>query len=67
VISDDDLVEAMAIGDQAAFEAFIHRYHEPMYGYLERNAPAEIDSRRYGSELFIRLIRLLQTSGPPRK
>lgn len=67
MISDDDLVQAMAMGDQAAFEAFVHRYHGPLYGYLERMLQQRSTAEDMVQELFIRLIRQLQTGGPPRQ
>lgn len=65
MVADEQLVRAMATGDQAAFEAFVHRYHGPVLGYLERMLRDSGKAEDIVQETFIRLIKQLQTGVIP--
>lgn len=65
MITDEKLVELMAKGDQAAFEAFVHRYHGPLLGYLERMLQDSEKAEDFVQEIFLRLIRQLQQKKIP--
>ncbi|MBP1994951.1 RNA polymerase sigma factor [Paenibacillus eucommiae] len=65
MITDEQLVQAMAHGDQAAFEAFVYRYHSPLLGYLERQLQDSGKAEELVQELFIRLIRQLRSDKIP--
>lgn len=64
-LSDEMLVQRMAEGDQAAFEALIHRYHGPLLGYLERHLQHREKAEDLVQETFLRLIRQLQKAKIP--
>lgn len=64
-LSDEWLVQRMAEGDQAAFEAFIHRYHGPLLGYLERHLRNHEKAEDLVQETFLRLLRQLQRASIP--
>lgn len=64
-VSDEWLVQRMAEGDQVAFEAFIHRYHGPLLGYLERHLRNREKAEDLVQETFLRMIRQLQKSSIP--
>ncbi|WNQ11169.1 RNA polymerase sigma factor [Paenibacillus aurantius] len=65
MLTDEQLVQAMARGDQAAFEAFVHRYHGPLLGYLERTLQDARKAEDLVQEVFLRLIRQLRNGRPP--
>lgn len=64
-MSDEELVAAMASGDQAAFEAFVHRYHGAILGYLERMLRNTEKAEDLTQETFVRLIRQLKQKKIP--
>jgi RNA polymerase sigma factor (sigma-70 family) len=65
LILDEELVRAMADGDQAAFEVFIHRYHGPILGFLERMLADPGKAEDFTQETFVRLIRQLKKGEIP--
>ncbi|WP_078379206.1 RNA polymerase sigma factor [Sutcliffiella halmapala] len=65
MISDEQLLEQMANGDQAAFEAFIHRYHAPIHQYIERLLKDQKKAEDIVQETFIRLLKQLQQKKIP--
>jgi RNA polymerase sigma factor (sigma-70 family) len=67
MIADEQLIQQMISGDQAAFEAFVYRYHEPLLGYLERKLQNASKAEELVQELFIRLIRQLRNPPAPRQ
>lgn len=67
MLSDEQLVQFMAQGNQAAFEAFVYRYHGLLLGYLERMLQDHKKAEDLVQEVFIRLIRQLQQNKPPDK
>lgn len=65
-LTDEQLVRAMARGEQAAFEAFIHRYHAPLLGFVERMLRGDPQKAEdFVQETFVRLIRQLQKGRIP--
>ncbi|GIP35493.1 RNA polymerase sigma factor [Paenibacillus sp. J2TS4] len=64
-MTDEQLVQRMADGDQAAFEALIHRYHGPLLGYLERHLYKREKAEDFVQETFLRLIRQLKKGRVP--
>lgn len=64
-MTDEQLVERMADGDQAAFEVLIHRYHGPLLGYLERHLYNRERAEDFVQETFLRLIRQLKKGRLP--
>jgi RNA polymerase sigma factor (sigma-70 family) len=64
-LTDDELVIGMARGDQACFEAFIHRYHGPLSGYLQRQLRDPGKAEDVAQETFLRLIRQLKEGKLP--
>ncbi len=65
MISDEELVRSMADGDQAAFEVFVHRYHRPLQGYLERMLQDADKAEDLVQDTFVRLLRRLQQGEIP--
>ncbi|MCM3618997.1 RNA polymerase sigma factor [Sutcliffiella horikoshii] len=65
MISDEKLLEQMADGDQAAFEAFVHRYHVAIYQYVERLLKDSKKAEDVVQETFIRLLKQLKNKQIP--
>lgn len=55
----------MAKGDQAAFEAFVHRYHVPIHQYVERMLKDTKKAEDVVQETFIRLLNQLKNKQVP--
>lgn len=66
-MTDEELVNGMARGDQASFEAFIYRYHGPLLRYLERMLQDEEKAEDFVQEVFLRLIRQIQAKKIPER
>lgn len=64
-MTDEELLRGMARGDQASFEALVHRYHAPLSGYLYRHLrdPGRVED--FVQETFLRLIRQLKEKRIP--
>lgn len=67
LVTDEQLVRRMADGDQAAFEAFVHRYHGPLLSYLERTLRNTDKAEDLVQETFIRLLRQLRQGSVPER
>lgn len=65
MLQDEQLLEFMAKGDQTAFEVFVHRYHAPIYQYIERLVKDQKKAEDLVQEMFIRLIKQLQQKQIP--
>jgi RNA polymerase sigma-70 factor (ECF subfamily) len=59
-MTDEELLQGMAQGDQASFEALIHRYHGPLSGYLQRQLHDTGKAEDLVQETFLRLIRQIR-------
>ncbi len=66
-MTDEELVLAMARGNQAAFEAFVHRYHGPLLGYLERMLRDRKKAEDVVQDTFLKLIKQLKSNKIPEK
>lgn len=66
-MSDEELILSMMAGSQSAFETIIHRYHAPLYYFLERRLRDENRAEDFVQETFIKLIRQLKKGNPPEK
>ncbi|AJY73679.1 RNA polymerase sigma factor [Paenibacillus beijingensis] len=64
-MTDEELLQGMARGDQACFEALIHRYHAPLSGYLQRQLKDTGRAEDMVQETFLKLIRQLQMGRIP--
>ncbi|MFD0712486.1 RNA polymerase sigma factor [Paenibacillus sp. GCM10027626] len=64
-MTDEELLDGMAAGDQASFEALIHRYHAPLSGFLQRHLRDQGRAEDFVQETFLRLIRQLKERKPP--
>lgn len=64
-MTDEELLQGMARGDQACFEALIHRYHAPLSGYLQRQLKDTGRAEDIVQETFLKLIRQLQDNRIP--
>ncbi|PWA10028.1 RNA polymerase sigma factor [Pueribacillus theae] len=64
-MTDEELLEQMANGNQAAFEALIHRYHSPLFSYLERKLHDPQKAEDFTQETFLKLIRQLKAKKQP--
>ncbi|HEX7064194.1 MAG TPA: RNA polymerase sigma factor [Bacillales bacterium] len=65
MVTDEQLLAAVSRGDQTAFEAFIHRWHGPLLGYLERMLQDSGRAEDLVQETFIRLIHQLKQKRTP--
>lgn len=63
MISDQQLSERMAAGDQEAFEMLVTRYHGPLLSYTSRQLADRQKAQDIVQETFIRLIRHLRQHG----
>jgi len=63
MISDQQLSERMAAGDQAAFEMLVTRYHGPLLNYTNQRLGDRQKAQDIVQETFIRLIRHLKQHG----
>ncbi|MYL61784.1 sigma-70 family RNA polymerase sigma factor [Bacillus hwajinpoensis] len=66
-MTDEELVLAMTRGNQAAFEAFVHRYHGPLLGYLERMLRDRKKAEDVVQDTFLKLIKQLKSNKIPEK
>ncbi|WP_347548917.1 RNA polymerase sigma factor [Pseudalkalibacillus hwajinpoensis] len=66
-MTDEELVIAMSRGNQAAFEAFVHRYHAPLLGYLERMLRDRKKAEDVVQDTFLKLINQLKSKKIPDK
>ncbi|MFB9330338.1 RNA polymerase sigma factor [Paenibacillus aurantiacus] len=64
-MTDEELLQRMADGDQASFEALVHRYHAPLSGFLQRQVKDSGKAEDFVQETFLRLIKQLQDRKPP--
>ncbi|MCE5169479.1 RNA polymerase sigma factor [Paenibacillus profundus] len=65
MISDEQLVKAMADGDEAAFETLVRRYHAPIQAYAERMLHDRRKAEDTVQETFLRLIRQMEKGTVP--
>ncbi|WP_019637598.1 RNA polymerase sigma factor [Paenibacillus fonticola] len=63
MISDQQLTERMALGDQEAFELLVTRYHGPLLNYVTQQLKDRGKAEDIVQETFIRLIRHLRQHG----
>ncbi|SMF70233.1 RNA polymerase sigma-70 factor, ECF subfamily [Paenibacillus uliginis N3/975] len=63
MISDQQLSERMAAGDQDAFEMLVTRYHGPLLSYTSNQLQDRQKAQDIVQETFIRLIRHLRQHG----
>ena len=63
MISDQQLAQQMAEGDQGAFELLVTRYHGPLLSYVTQQLRDRAKAEDIVQETFIRLIRHLQRYG----
>ncbi|WP_054956911.1 RNA polymerase sigma factor [Paenibacillus dakarensis] len=63
MISDQELSERMAAGDQDAFEMLITRYHGPLLHYISNQLQDRQKAQDIVQETFIRLIRHFREHG----
>lgn len=64
-MTDDELVQGMARGEQACFEAFIQRHHAPLSGYLQRQLRDVQKAEDLVQETFLRFLRQLKERSIP--
>ena len=63
MITDQELSERMAAGDQDAFELLVTRYHGPLFMYIANQLGDRQKAQDIVQETFIRLIRHLRQHG----
>lgn len=63
MISDQQLSERMAAGDQEAFEMLVTRYHGPLLSYTSNQLQDRQKAQDIVQETFVRLIRHLRQHG----
>ncbi|OUM91151.1 MAG: RNA polymerase subunit sigma-24 [Bacillus thermozeamaize] len=65
MVSDEELLLSFKRGDKAAFEAFVYRYHAPLFGFLQRMLLDAELAEDLVQETFIRIIRHVQKGQLP--
>lgn len=63
MISDQELSERMAAGDQEAFEMMVTRYHGPLLSYISNQLQDRQKAQDIVQETFVRMIRHLRQHG----
>lgn len=63
--TDRALMQAIKMGDQAAFEAFIHRYHAPVLTYVEHLLHNREKAEDIVQETFLKLLVQLRDRAIP--
>ncbi|MFC7678482.1 RNA polymerase sigma factor [Paenibacillus sp. GCM10028914] len=63
MISDQELSERMAAGDQEAFELLVTRYHGPLLSYISNQLQDRQKAQDIVQETFVRMIRHLRQHG----
>ncbi|GAA0137372.1 sigma-70 family RNA polymerase sigma factor [Paenibacillus sp. YSY-4.3] len=63
MISDQQLTERVALGEQEAFELLVTRYHGPLLNYVTQQLKDRGKAEDIVQETFIRLIRHLRQHG----
>ncbi|GGD48824.1 RNA polymerase sigma factor [Paenibacillus nasutitermitis] len=64
-MTDEELLQGMQSGNQASFEALIHRYHAPLSGFLQRQLRDPGRAEDFAQETFLKLIKQLHNKKPP--
>lgn len=64
-MKDEDLLRELVIGCESAMEVLIHRYHQPLYGYVYRMTMNEQTSADIAQETFMNLYRQAQNGRIP--
>ncbi|MBW7456483.1 RNA polymerase sigma factor [Paenibacillus sepulcri] len=64
-MTDEELLQGMLTGNQASFEALVHRYHAPLSGFLQRQLRDAERAEDFAQETFLKLIKQLQLKKPP--
>lgn len=64
-MKDEDLLRELVIGCESALESLIHRYHQPLYGYVYRMTMNEQTTADIVQEAFMNLYRQVQHGRVP--
>lgn len=64
-MKDEDLLRELVIGCESALESLIHRYHQPLYGYVYRMTMNEQTTADIVQEAFTSLYRQAQHGRVP--
>lgn len=65
VMTDEQLVQHIAHGDEASMEALVYRYHKPIYIYLQRMLNDRELAEDLSQECFVRLYRSIKSGRIP--
>ncbi|MBP1988767.1 RNA polymerase sigma factor [Paenibacillus eucommiae] len=65
MISDEELLEQIAHGNEASLEALVYRYHKPIFEYLQRMLNNSSLAEDLSQECFIRLCQTVRTGRLP--
>jgi RNA polymerase sigma-70 factor (ECF subfamily) len=65
MVSDDQLLLSYKEGNAGAFEAFVHRYHGPLLGFLIRKLNDVSKAEDMTQETFIKLMRQVKSGDIP--
>ncbi|WP_422656701.1 RNA polymerase sigma factor [Paenibacillus sp. EC2-1] len=64
-MKDEDLLRELVIGCESALESLIHRYHQPLYGYVYRMTMNEQTTADIVQDTFMNLYRHAQYGRVP--
>lgn len=67
MVSDEQLLESYKQGNAGAFEAFVHRYHGSLLGFLIRQLKEVPKAEDMTQETFIRLMKQVKRQEIPRQ
>lgn len=65
MVTDEQLIKSYQQGNAGAFEAFVHRYHGPLLGFLLRTVKDAAKAEDFTQETFIRLMKQVKTGEIP--
>lgn len=67
MVSDEDLLRQVAAGHGGSLEALIHRYHKPIYVYLQRMLGDPVLAEDLTQDCFIRVCHAVKAGRLPTK
>ena len=65
MVTDEQLLISYQEGNAGAFEAFVHRYHGPLLGFLLRTVKDATKAEDFTQETFIRLMKQIKKGDVP--
>ncbi|MDG5788392.1 RNA polymerase sigma factor [Evansella sp. AB-P1] len=67
MVTDEELIQSYKQGNMGAFEAFVHRYHSSLLGFLLRTVKDPTKAEDFTQETFIRLMKQVKRDEVPKQ